>query len=390
MKLLYKKLYAGIVVTVLLLLSSSQAFSQQVTITGTVTDAEDGTGLPGVNILVKDAATPIGTVTDFDGNYKLNTTLGSTIVFSFTGYDDKEVLVGSAGVYDVEMGIGDEMLNEVVVIGYGAVVKSDITGSVSKVGEEEFNKGVITSPERLLTGKVSGVQITTDGSPGGGSNIKIRGTTSISADSRPLIVIDGVPIDNDGVAGSRNPLNFVNPADVADITVLKDASAAAIYGSRGANGVIIITTKSGKGKLKVDYTGSLAISDFVTGAPILSASEYRRAIDAKAPQALGDLGDANTNWVDEITQRAVGQQHNLAVSGGYKKLNYYVSMSHEDLKGVLKRDRFRNTKLSANLSTKLLNDNLIVNFRSKSSRNQSTFVPNVINSAMIFDPTQPV
>lgn len=374
----------------MLLLASLCSFAQDITITGTVTDKSDGSGLIGVNVVVSSADTPVGTATDVDGKYTLRTTKGSTVLFSYTGYVDQEVVVGESETIDIMMATEDALLAEAVVIGYGAVKKEDLTGVVTKVGEEEFNRGVISSPEKLLTGKVAGLQINSSGEPGGGSRLRLRGGTSLGASNSPLVVVDGVPLDERGSASGRNPLNFINAADVADITVLKDASAAAIYGSRGANGVIIITTKSGGGQLKVDYNGYYSISDFVSSVPILSSDEFRRAIDAKAPQNLLKLGDANTDWVDEVTQVASGMQHNLSFGGGYKKSNYFISLNHMFNNGVLKTTKNTNTNVGINFSTKLLNDNLIINIRSKSGWNKDKFAPNVIGAAQAFDPTQPV
>ena len=369
----------------------STALMGQVTISGTVIDSQEDFGLPGVNISVKDQS--VGTITDFDGKYNISTEVGNTLVFSYTGYAIQEIIVEEGQTtLDVSLAPATELLDEVVVIGYGAVVKKDLTGVVTKVGEEDFNKGVIASPDKLLVGKVAGLQIFSNGEPGGGSKLRLRGGTGLNSDdSQPLIVVDGVPLDNKSFASGRNPLNFINAADVADITVLKDASAAAIYGSRGANGVIIVTTKTGKaGKLKVNYSGYYSISSFLQEANVFDAAQYRDAINAKAPQKITALGDANTNWVDEVTQNAAGFQHNVSMSGGSKKINYYLSLSHLANDGVLKTSRNQSSNAALNLGTKLLKDNLIINLQSKVGAIRDQFAPNVMGAALTFDPTQPV
>ncbi|MBX2875435.1 MAG: TonB-dependent receptor plug domain-containing protein, partial [Saprospiraceae bacterium] len=215
----------------------------QRTLSGTITDAESGEPLIGANILIE--GTSSGTITDFDGNYTLEIPEDATsLVVSYTGYSSLTVDVTSSDKLDVQLSAG-ELLEEVVVIGYGTVKREDATGSVQTVSTKNFNRGAITGPQELLSGKIAGVQITNSADPGGGAVIRIRGGSSLSASNDPLIVIDGVPVDNGGVSGSRNPLNVINPNDIETFTVLKDASATAIYGSRASNGVILITTKKG-------------------------------------------------------------------------------------------------------------------------------------------------
>jgi len=358
------------------------------TVTGTITDDESGDALIGVNVLVK--GTSSGTVTDLDGKYNVKANTGDVIIFSYTGFQTQELTV-TGNTLDLKMGPEAELLDEIVVVGYGAVRKEDLTGVVTKVGEEEFNKGVIASPEKLLTGKVAGVQISSNGEPGGATKIRVRGGTSISASNEPLYVVDGVPLDNRGIASSRNPLNFINPADVESITVLKDASATAIYGSRGANGVIVIVTKSGaKGKMRINYSGNYSISDIAAQPTALSPENFRLAIEAKAPQELINLGDANTDWVDEVLDQASGQQHNLSLSGGLgDKNNYFVSMGYQKTDGVLKTSSNDNTSVGLSFTTKAI-DNLAVTVKSKTGWTNDQFAPNVIGAALTFDPTRPV
>lgn len=363
------------------------AQAQDRSVSGNIADPS-GESVPGATILEK--GTQNGVITDFDGNFKI--TLSSdnaTLSISFVGYKSQDVEVGTRTTLNVVLEEDIEQLAEVVVIGYGSVEKKDVTGTVALVDEKEFNKGIIGSPEKLLTGKVAGLQIESGGEPGAGSNIRLRGI-SINGQN-PLFVIDGVPISPDGVAGGRNPLNFMNPADVESITVLKDASAAAIYGSRGANGVIIITTKNGsKGKLKLSYDGSYTVSKFTKTIDILSPSQYREAIFDKAPQELSNLGTANTNWIDEVLQVANGTNQNIAVSGGGKSTNYFVSFNYLDNNGVMRGTRNQSTTLSLKLKQKLFNDNLIIGLNTKNGFTKDDFSPNVIGGASRFDPTRPV
>jgi iron complex outermembrane receptor protein len=378
-------LYALLLVSFMVIVLPAQA--QERTVTGTVTDPS-GETVPGATVLEK--GTQNGMITDLDGNFKL--TLSSdtaSISVSFLGYKNQTVVIGSKSVLDVVLQEDVEQLAEVVVIGYGSVEKRDVTGTVALVNEEQFNKGIIGSPDKLLTGKVAGLQIETGGEPGASTNIRLRGV-SINGQN-PLFVIDGVPLADGGVKGARNPLNFMNPADVENITVLKDASAAAIYGSRGANGVIIITTKNGaEGKMKISYDGFYSISKFTKKVDILTPTQFRAAIFDKAPQEVSNLGDANTVWLDEVLQLASGQNHNLAVSGGGESTNYMVSLNYLDNKGVMRNTRNQKVSIGLKVRQKLLNDNLIIGINSKNGFTKDQFSPNVIGGALRFDPTRPV
>ncbi|RMD70504.1 MAG: hypothetical protein D6818_08995, partial [Bacteroidetes bacterium] len=293
----------------LLVLWLPAALWAQRTISGTVTDAQTGEPLIGANILV--VGFDKGTVTDLDGRYELEVPEGATTLrFSYTGYQPQEVNIDGRSVIDVALQEG-ELLSEVVVIGYGKVKREDATGSVQSVSAKDFNRGAITGPQELLAGKVAGVQVVTDPSPGGGAVIRIRGGSSLSASNDPLIVVDGVPVDNGGIAGERNILNFLNPNDIESFTVLKDASATAIYGSRASNGVILITTKKGSlgKKLSVQYNGNFSISSPIATVDVLDAAEYRALIESRYPEghpARDLLGDANTDWQDVIYDPATG------------------------------------------------------------------------------------
>ena len=353
-------------------------------------DRELDEGLIGVNVSIKNNPS-IGTITDIDGSFELGANVGDTLTVSYVGYRTTDFEISGRDMGVLYLDEASELLEEVVVIGYGAVDKKDLTGVVTKVTEDDFVQGAISSPEKLLNGKVAGLQISGNGEPGGGSRIRLRGGTSLDASSDPLIVIDGVPMDNRGLASSRNPLNFVNANDVASMTVLKDASASAIYGSRGANGVIIITTKSGKtGKPKLSYTGNVNVSVFNGTPNHLSPQNFRNAINSKAPQEIEFLGDVNTDWVSEVTQLASSTEHNLSLSGGTKKTKYFLSAGYLKSNGVLKNSAHEKKTFAGNISTKLFNDALSVSVKSRTGLTDDVFAPNVIGAAMAFDPTRPV
>ncbi len=378
----------------LLVLWLPAALWAQRTISGTVTDAQTGEPLIGANILV--VGFDKGTVTDLDGRYELEVPEGATTLrFSYTGYQPQEVNIDGRSVIDVALQEG-ELLGEVVVIGYGKVKREDATGSVQSVSAKDFNRGAITGPQELLAGKVAGVQVVTDPSPGGGAVIRIRGGSSLSASNDPLIVVDGVPVDNGGIAGERNILNFLNPNDIESFTVLKDASATAIYGSRASNGVILITTKKGSlgKKLSVQYNGNFSISSPIATVDVLDAAEYRALIESRYPEghpARDLLGDANTDWQDVIYDPATGHDHNLSFSGGIGVVPYRVSLGYTDKNGILLTDRFTRTTAALNLSPGLLDNRLQINFNVKGMRTHNRFANRgAIGAALFFDPTQPV
>ncbi len=379
----------------LLVLIGSVTYGQSKTVRGKVTDATDGSELPGVTIQIK--GTISGTNTDLSGNYELTVGEDDILVFSYTGYVSVEQAVNARTVIDVGLQIDIEELSEVVVIGYGQVEAKDVTGVVSKVDEKTFNKGMLTTPDQLLAGKVAGVNIVSnDGTPGGQSSIRIRGGTSLTASNEPLYVIDGIPIDNTahnpgGFNSGRNPLNFINPTDIADITVLKDASAAAIYGSRGANGVIIITTKQGKsGKLEMTYDGSIGFSIYDNPIRMLTTEEYRFIVGQQSPRNARVLGEADTDWVSEILQTPVNQNHNISISGGGKTNNFRASINYQDINGVIKTSNTNRIAGNLNFNQKLLNDDLQIGLVVKVSGSSDRFGQNTLGTALRFDPTQPV
>ncbi len=369
------------------------SFSYAQNFSGRVTEPSSDIGLPGVSILLLNSNPPIGTNSDFEGNFDINANIGDTLKFSYVGYSNQLIVLSDRAFLNIELSEESELLKEVVVVGYGAVKKEDLTGVVAKIDAKKFNKGVVTAPADLLNGKVAGLQISNNAEPGGQSRIRLRGATSIDAQSAPLFVIDGVPLDDQENLSNRNPLNFINPNDILDITVLKDASAAAIYGSRGANGVIIVTTKSGsEGKPKLSYSNFYSVSQLAENPEVFNAANYRNAVNSKSPINERFLGDANTDWIEEITQNAVSNEHQLSVSGGLNKnsLKYYVSLATRDLNGVLKTSSNTNQTAAANISTKLFDDLIELDFRTRNTWMNDRFAPDVMNAARNFDPTQPV
>ncbi|NME71883.1 SusC/RagA family TonB-linked outer membrane protein [Flammeovirga aprica] len=350
-------------VSVLLLLTIFSAQAQDKTISGTVKD-ETNEPLPGVNVIIK--GTTIGTTTDFEGQFSINVpSENETLLVTYIGYFDQEITIGNKTKFDIQLKVDAEQLEEVVVVGYGQMEKKDVTGAMSSIKSEDFNQGVMASPDQLIQGKIAGVQMTpSSGEPGAGVNIRVRGGTSLTASNEPLYVIDGFPIDNTasdpGTAGvyaesaSKNPLASINPNDIASFDVLKDASATAIYGARGANGVIIITTKKGKeGKAKVDYDAYFGVSQLAKKLGVLSADEYRAATAAEGTSPL-DLG-ANTDWQEVMTRDAITQNHNIGVSGGSSDTQYRVSINYLNQEGIMINSGMERIGGRMNITQKLSN-----------------------------------
>lgn len=374
------------------------------TVSGIVSD--NSGPLPGVNVLVK--GTTNGGQTNFDGEYTLeNVASDAILVFSYVGYKTQEVNVGGRNNIAITLAEDAAQLDEVVIIGYGTTTVRDATGSIETVKAESFNKGITTSPNELLQGRVSGVQITqASGEPGGGSSIRIRGVGSPRAGNSPLVVVDGVPLNNAvsgaggsdigfGTSTSRNPLAFINSSDIESMTVLKDASATAIYGSRAANGVILITTKKGKsGKAKVDYSTSFSTSTISNTIDVLSGPEHN-ALNAQ----LGgtSAGNANVNGIDAITQTGFSQTHNVSISAGNEHSTYRASLGYQDLEGIVKKtgqEKYNgtfNSKFNIFDNDRLrLTTNLIVshtNDQFAAIGNDSGFQGSLIGAALQWNPT---
>lgn len=373
------------------MLFSEMAFAQVSSFTGTVVDASTKEALPGVSVVVK--GTTLGTATDLDGKFTLTAENGSILVFSYIGYTTQEV-AAAQGDINVLLKPDTENIDEVVVIGYGQVKKDDATGSVTAIDTDDFNKGAIASPQELLTGRVPGVSITSGGgAPGAGSTIRIRGGSSLSASNDPLIVIDGVPVSSDGVSGMRNPLNTINPNDIETFTVLKDASATAIYGSRASNGVILITTKKGKAgqDFKVNYSGTVSVNTIADKIDVLGADQYREMIESYYPEKTDLLGEASTNWQDQIFQTSISTDHNVNFSGSKFNTPYRVSVGYTNQQGTLKTSELERYTTAVTLNPSFFQDHLKVNLNAKGMLINNRFADTgAIGSALVYDPTQPV
>lgn len=365
----------------------------QRTISGNVAD-DSGAPLIGVNILA--VGTSIGTVSDMDGKYSINVPAGATqLQFSYTGYERKVVDLGSSDRVDVVLGEG-AILEDVVVTGYGTVKRENVTGAIATVNADEFNRGSITGAAELIAGKVPGVSIVTGGDPGAGSVIRIRGGSSLSATNDPLIVIDGIPVSSDGISGSRNLLNIINPNDIETFTVLKDASATAIYGSRASNGVIIITTKKGSlaTKFKAEYNGFVSVSSIAKTLDVLGTDSYRALIEKEFGAGSNQaklLGNASTDWQDEIYRDAFSQDHNLNFTGALGEVPYRVSLGYTNKDGLVETDNFNRITGALNISPGFLDNTLQVNLSAKGMIDNNTFANRAaIGAATFFDPTQPI
>lgn len=378
------------------IMMSLVVFGQQVRVSGTVSDAADRQNLAGVNVVVKGTLT--GAIAGIKGDYSLMAKPGDVLVFSFIGYVPLEVTVGNETVINVALRTDLTALEEVVVIGYGTVKKNDATGSVSAISSKDFNKGAITSPQDLLVGKSAGVVITNSGgAPGSGATIRVRGGSSLNASNDPLVIIDGVPIDNNNVSGSSNILSFVNPNDIETFTVLKDASATAIYGSRASNGVILITTKKARAgsALSVSYDGSVSVANAIAFVDVFSGDEIRKLALERSGffgiDNLNLLGTQNTNWQKEIFRPAVSNDHNLSFTGSVKSLPYRFSVGYTDQNGILRNTDMQRITGSLNLNPTFLNDALKVNVNLKGMNTHHNFgETGAIGSAVNMDPTQVV
>ena len=371
-----------------LLFCTHELVAQTSTISGRVT-GENNEGLPGVNILIK--GTQSGTVTDLDGVYNLSVdSENAVLVFGSVGYITQEITVGNKTVIDINMAPDITSLDELVVIGYGSVESKDVTGAVGSVKSEDFNKGVVTSPGQLIQGKVSGVEVTSSsGAPGSGQRITIRGQGSIRQGTGPLFVVDGFPIGLAGTGSSESPLNFINPEDIESMDVLKDASATAIYGSRGANGVIIITTKKAKeGVSRISLSSSVGVSTLANKIPVFSADEFRRQVVAVG--GILEDGGGNTDWQDELTQNGITNNHNVVFQGGADKFTYRASLGYFDQEGVVINSNFKRYSGRISATQKLMDDDRLKIDFNLSSTVEFFENPNtgqIVSEMLDFNPT---
>ena len=398
MRIIRKNL--NVLILMLSLLLGNLAMAQQTVLTGKVTDKSTGESLPGVSIVVK--GTTNGTITNVDGDFTLGVKRGDILQFSFVGYKTQEIIAEGQKNLTIALVVENAELDEVVVIGYGTVKKSDATGAVSTVSSKDFNKGAISSPQDLMVGKSAGTVITSSGgAPGSGATIRIRGGSSMSASNDPLIIIDGFPVSNSGISGLANPLSTINPNDIETMTVLKDASATAIYGSRASNGVILITTKKGTtGKpVRIEYNGTMSVNTIPAYMDVFSGDEFRAmALDLAKKSAvglsmnsLGRLGKENTNWQKEIYQTALSHDHNVSISGGYKNIPYRTSIGYTNQDGILKTTNMERTTLAIGADPTLFDNHLKISVNLKGSYTKQNFGDQgAVGSAVFYDPTQPV
>ena len=371
---------------------SISAFAQQITVNGHVKDA---TGEDIIGATVRVVGQQGGVITDFDGNFSIEAKQGDKLQISYIGYETQEV----AAAPRVEVILRDDShaLNEVVVIGYGVARKNDLTGSVTALKPDEKNHGLVTNAQDMIQGKIAGVNVTSDGgTPGGGATIRIRGGSSLNASEDPLIVIDGLAMDNVGIKGAANPLTMVNPNDIESFTVLKDASATAIYGSRGSNGVIIITTKKGRAGMapKVSYNGNVSYSVKKKTLDVLDAAEYTSFIKnyyGADSEAASLLGNADTDWQEEIFHGAVSSDHNVTIQGGLAKMPYRLSVGYTDQNGILKTSNFQRVTTSVTLNPSFFQDHLKFNINGKFMYAHNRYANDAaIADATRMDPTQPI
>lgn len=364
--------------------------AQTITVSGVVSDPS-GEPLIGASILAQ--GTTVGTSTNIDGEYTINVAPDATLVVSYVGYDTQNVPVDGRTSINVTMQENSVMLNEVVAIGYGTVKKSDATGSVAVIKPDEIEAGLATSVQDMLVGQTPGVVVTQAGGPEGGGTIRIRGGSSLNASNDPLIVVDGVPLSNAGMGGLGNSLGTISPENIESMTILKDASATAIYGSRASNGVIIITTKKGKsGKPTVNFAANLYVNTARKTWKVLDANQFRSLLESRGMDAaLAATGDANTDWQDEVLRTTVSSDYSLSVGGTAGWLPYHAEISYTNNNGIIKTSKMDRVTMGFNLSPKFFDNHLSVNANVKGYYIRNNFGDaGALSSAISFDPTHPV
>ena len=393
MKAIQKLAKRSLLLVALFVIGCLQLMAQTRTIKGEVTDAQNGEALIGATVMVEGEKG--GTVTDFDGNFSLQVSSSAKkIKVSYIGYIDKVLSISDN--MKVKLESDSKALADVVVIGYGTARKSDLTGSVATVKSKDFNKGLVSSPEQLINGKVSGVQIMSNsGSASAGSTIRVRGGASLNASNDPLIVLDGVPLEQGGISGnSSNFLSMINPSDIESMTVLKDASSTAIYGSRASNGVIIITTKKGQqGAVKVNFNTTNSMQTRAQMVDMLSRDEFVNVINQFGTDNQKSLlGTANTDWNDEVYRTAFGTDNNLSVSGSIDKwLPFRVSVGYYNQSGLVRKDNVERWTGNVVLTPSFFQDHLKLTINAKGTLNNNSFNNGgAVWAAATFNPTIPV
>jgi len=388
------KLRAFVAVLVLFVFGIS-ANAQHTTVSGVVKDAKTGEPILGASILEK--GTNKGIISDLEGAFTISASSNATLVVKYIGYRTVEVPV--AGKTNLTILINEDVvaLGEVVAIGYATVKKNDATGSITAIKPDKLNKGLTTNAQDMITGKIAGVVVTNDGgAPGGKSTIRIRGGSSLNASNDPLIVIDGLAMDNEGIKGVANFLSTINPNDIESFTVLKDASATAIYGSRASNGVILITTKKGvKGsKPQISYDGNMSVGVVGKTLDVMTGDQFRayaNQLYAGQTDVLSKLGTANTDWQKQIFQTAISHDHNISVTGGLKNMPYRASFGYTNQNGVIKTSNFERYTGGINLNPSFFDDHLKVSLNAKGMYVKNRYADTgVIGAAASMDPTQPV
>jgi TonB-linked SusC/RagA family outer membrane protein len=380
----FKLLLIGI-----LLGTSFTVFAQQ-TAKGVVKEKASGEYLPGVSVVVK--GTTRGVETDFDGNFTIEKVkTGDTLVFRYLGYADKEVVINANFNLTVELEASSEQLDEIVIVGYGTTTVRDATGSVEAITEKEFTKGNIVTPENLLSGRVAGVNIVTSGAPGSGSEIRIRGGSSLNASNNPLIVVDGLPMSGTA-GGSRGVLATINPNDIESFSVLKDASATAIYGSRGANGVIIITTKKGRKEYSLDYDVQMGFGEIKDRVNVFDGDAFRNLVAQRQPSMADLLGTTNTNWQDEIYQKSVSTQHNLTARGQiFGAIPTRLSIGFAEIEGNILTSQYDRATVSLSMNPSFFDNHFKIALNYNRAFEDNRFADSgQVNSALRYDPSQPV
>lgn len=369
------------------LLNFSVAHAQLV-VKGVVRDGETSEVLPGCSVTL--LGTTQGTVTSADGTFQLSVpNAQARLVFDFIGYTRQERQVQTKSPWEVVMLPSANELKELIVVGYGSTASKDVTGAAKSIKSTDFNRGIINSPEQLLQGKAAGVHITaSSGEPGAALNIQVRGPGGVRTGSTPLFVIDGLALDNSSIGGALNPLTFLNPEDIASIDVLKDASATAIYGARGANGVILITTKKGKsGSSQVQFSSSLGLSQLARKMPLFTAAEFREQLESLNGNYVDDGG--NTDWQKEVTQDALTQNHNLTLSGGTGRFSYFSSFGLQQQQGIIRESQLDRYNGRINVTQKAWDDKLVIDARLSLGRidNDRPNFTSVLGAALSANPT---
>jgi iron complex outermembrane receptor protein len=371
------------------LMIEAEAISFEQIIKGKITDASTGSPLSGASVSVKGNSKAV--LSDAAGNFSISVVDSKSILLvSFVGFTTQEVIVGKSSTIDVQLQPLNKDLSQIVVVGYGTQSKRDVTGAVKSVKAESFNRGIINAPQQLLQGKVAGVNVTSaSGEPGAIMGISVRGPGGVRTGSTPLFVVDGLPLDNSSTGGG-DPLNFINSQDIESIDVLKDASATAIYGARGANGVILITTKKGKaGVSSMNYNSSVALSSLANPIGVFDRDDFVANV-TKVGGVVDNLG-GTTDWQKEITRLATTQNHNLTLSGGADKLTYYASFGLQKQQGIIRTNQLDRYTGRFNATQKLLNDNLVVdvNLSANNTNNIRPSISSVIGDALSNNPTYP-